>query len=340
MKLGGRDAAAYFAKPDPAAAGILIYGMDAMRVAIKRGDVVEKLLGDTAEEEMRLSRLTGAELRSDPARLLDAVKAVGFFPGARAVLVEDATDGLTDLFKDALQAWAEGDAQIIATAKSLPARSKLRKLFEGASKAYAAGIYDNPPSRAEIEETVAKAGISDVDRDGMGALEGLARTLNPGEFRQVVEKVALYAMEDGAVRAEHVTAMQPGTTEAAIDDILDAVAGAEPGKIGPLLIRLGQQGVNPVTLCLAAERRFRALHTAAAHPQGPDQGIASMRPPVFGPARDRMLSQVRGWGLKRLEAALQLLVETDLTLRSSTRAPTMAVMERALIRLSMMPRQR
>ena len=38
-----------------------------------------------------------------------------------------------------------------------------------------------------------------------------------------------------------------------------------------------------------------------------------------------------------LEAALSLLVETDLTLRSAQSAPQMALMERALIRLAMMP---
>jgi DNA polymerase-3 subunit delta len=56
---------------------------------------VSALLGPNADEEMRLTRLTAAELRSDSALLLDAVKAVGFFPGPRAVQVDQATDGLS-----------------------------------------------------------------------------------------------------------------------------------------------------------------------------------------------------------------------------------------------------
>lgn len=63
-----------------------------------------------------------------------------------------------------------------------------------------------------------------------------------------------------------------------------------------------------------------------------------MRPPVFGPRRDRMLRQAQGWGMRRLEQALEVLIDTDLTLRSTSRAPTMAVMERALIRLAMLGR--
>ena len=54
--------------------------------------------------------------------------------------------------------------------------------------------------------------------------------------------------------------------------------------------------------------------------------------------RDAVQRQAGQWGQHRLEQALALLVETDMTLRSSTKAPTMALMERALIRLAMMKR--
>jgi len=80
MKLSARDASAYFRKPDPNGAGILIYGGDTMRVALKRQEVIKALVGPNGEEEMRLTRMTGAELRKDPALLGDAIKAQGFFP--------------------------------------------------------------------------------------------------------------------------------------------------------------------------------------------------------------------------------------------------------------------
>jgi DNA polymerase-3 subunit delta len=95
MKLSTRDAAAYFKKPEPNASGCLIYGEDPVRVGQLRTGLVAALLGANADEEMRLTRLTAAELRSDNALLLDAVKAVGFFPGPRAVQVDQATDGLS-----------------------------------------------------------------------------------------------------------------------------------------------------------------------------------------------------------------------------------------------------
>ncbi|MFB1023762.1 MAG: ubiquitin-like protein, partial [Octadecabacter sp.] len=78
--------------PDPNGAGILIYGGDAMRVALKRQDVIKTLVGPNGEEEMRLTRMSGADLRKDPALLGDAIKAQGFFPGPRVVFVEEVTE--------------------------------------------------------------------------------------------------------------------------------------------------------------------------------------------------------------------------------------------------------
>ncbi|MBF9029536.1 DNA polymerase III subunit delta [Rhodobacterales bacterium HKCCE3408] len=343
MKLGTREAAAFVAKPDRGAAGVLIHGQDPMRVALKRQDLVANLLGAGAEADMRLTRLTGAELRSDPARLIDSMTSSGFFGagGPRAVLVEDATDGLTDVFDAALSDWREGDGMIVATARSLNARSKLRKLFEGAKTAYAIAVYDDPPDRQEIARLLTAAGVGEVGREAMGDIEALARGLGPGDFRQTLDKLALYTHGQGEpVSPADVAAVAPLTAEAEIDDILDAVAGAEPGQVGPLVARLGAQGTAPVALCIAVSRHFRQLHAVATHEGGPAQGIAALRPPVFGPRRDRMMRQAGAWGRDRLEYALTLLVDTDLALRSSARAPQMAVMERALIRLAMLPRSR
>ena len=125
--------------------------------------------------------------------------------------------------------------------------------------------------------------------------------------------------------------------EADLDDVLHIVAEARSGEIGPIMKRLRAQGVQPVALCIAATRHFRTLYTAAADPGGPSQGISRMRPPVFGPRRDRMIRQASRWGAPNLEMALSLLTETDLQMRSAAQtAPQMAVVERALIRLAML----
>lgn len=339
MKLNARDAQAYFNKPDPNSTGLLIFGGDAMRVALRRQQVIKALVGPDAEAEMRLTRMSGAELRKDPARLLDAIKAQGFFPGPRVVFVEEASDSLTKIISPALADWSAGDAQVVVSAGQLNARSTLRKLFESGKTTYAIGIYDDPPSRAEIEGILQAAGLTNLTVEVMASLSDLARELDPGDFRQTIEKLSLFKLgDDTPVTQDDILSCAPQSNEADLDDLLHFVAEARADQIGPTLARLYSQGVAPVALCIGATRHFRALHTAASDPGGAASGMGRLRPPVFGPRRDRMARQAGAWGRARLEKALTVLTESDLQLRSASTAPPGAVMERALIRLSMMAR--
>ncbi|WP_300011033.1 DNA polymerase III subunit delta [uncultured Roseobacter sp.] len=330
MKLSPRDANAYFAKPDASKTGVLIYGTDGMRVALKRQQMLTALLGEGAEEEMRLSRMAGSDIRKDPALLIDAVKAVGFFPGPRAVFVEEVNDTAAPAILAALEDWQPGDAQIIVTGGALKPTSKLRKAFEAHPQAYAAAIYDNPPTREEIDTALRDAGLTQVPVEAMAALADLAQAIDPGDFRQTVEKLALYKMNDAdPVSAADIAACAPTSTEADVDDVLMVVAEARAHDIGPVMQKLVAQGATPVGLCIGAMRHFRALHRAASDTSG--------RPTIFGPNRDRMLAQSRRWGAAKLETAITLLTDTDLQLRSAGQnAPGMALVERAFIRLAML----
>jgi DNA polymerase III subunit delta len=334
MILKGAEAARYCAKPDPGRAGLLIFGADAMRVALKRQEAIAALVGPEGEAEMRLTRMSGADLRKDASLLLDAIKAVGFFPGPRVVFVEEVTDGLTETVGVALANWKPGDATIIVTAGGLTGKSALKTLFEKHPSAVCIGLYDEPPGREEIEAALKAAGLVNIDREAMTDLNTLARALDPGDFRQTLEKIALYKYGDPApLTPADVAAMAPATIEAEVDDLIDAVAEARSAAIGPLFRRLEGQGVLPVTICIGALRHFRILHQAATDPAGPGAGIQRAR--VNFKQKDAMGRQAGQWGVRTLEGAVAILLETDLTLRSASKAPGMALMERALIRIAM-----
>lgn len=334
MILKGVEAARYCAKPDPARAGLLIFGADAMRVALKRQEAIAALVGPEGEAEMRLTRMSGGDLRKDASLLLDTIKAVGFFPGPRVAFVEEATDGLAETVSVALKEWMPGDAVIVVTAGGLTGKSALKTLFEKHPSAVCIGLYDEPPGREEIEEALRKAGLTNIDREATADLNTLARALDPGDFRQTLEKIALYKHGDASpLTPADVAAMAPATIEAEVDDLIDAVAEGRSQAIGPLFRRLEGQGVLPVTICIGALRHFRILHAAAVDPQGPGVGIQKAR--VNFKQKDAMGRQAGQWGVRALETAVAVLLETDLTLRSASKAPGMALMERALIRIAM-----
>ena len=337
MKLVGDKANNYFTNPDNSHTAILIYGSDTMRVALRRQELLEALLGDNAEEEMRLTRMSGSDLRSDPALLLDGLKANGFFPGLRAVFVEGATDTNSAVIDAAMQDWQKGDAILVLTANQLNARSKLRKVIENNSNSVAVGIYNDPPNEKEIISIVSRYNLNNFESDAKKDLISLGRSLDPGDFQQTCEKLSLYKYKDESViTSTDINLCAPVTVDAALDEAIHIIADARSDEVGPMLSRLFGQGMNPTTLCIAATRHFRNLHSAASHPSGPDVALSRARPPVFGLRKDRMVRQVRQWGGMRLEKALGVLTDTDLSLRSSSKAPAHAMLERAFIRISMM----
>ena len=340
MILRGIEATRYFSKPDQSKTGLLIFGVDAMHVALKRQEVIAALIGPEGENEMRLARIAASDLRKDPTTLLDAIRTQSFFPGPRVVFIENATDTLTATIQTALMEWRPGDAQIFVTAGGLTAKSSLKTLFEKHPAVFSIGLYDDPPSREEIETALTKAGITLIDREAMTDLTDLSRALNPGDFRQTLEKIALYKYHDTTpLSPTEVATLAPATVEAEVDDLIMAVAEGRQTEIAPLFRQLEAQGTTAVTLCIAALRHIRALHTAVTDPNGVSSGIAKARGIPFK-IRNAMKEQASKWSAHKLEEAVALLVETDLTLRSASRAPTMAVMERALIRLAMMSQRR
>jgi DNA polymerase-3 subunit delta len=340
MKLAGREAARYLAKPDPAGAGALLFGADAMRVALKREALVLALIGPEGAGEMRLTRMAGGDLRRDPAALSDATRSAGFFPGPRVVLVDDAGDGLAAIFAAALVDWQAGDAQIVATAGALKARSALRKAFEGARSAVSIGVYDDPPRRDEIEAQLAKAGLADFAAGAMDDMEALARSLDPGEFAQIVAKLALYKRGDSSpLGPEDIAACAPLSQDADLDAVLHLVASGQTGALAPELRRLSGQGGNATSLAIAAGRHFRTLHAAACANDGPEAALGRARPPVFGPRRTRMASEARALGSGQIERALAWIMDAELALRSSRLVPAMALVERLFVRISMLKRR-
>jgi DNA polymerase-3 subunit delta len=338
VKLAAREASRFLARPDPGFAAVLLFGADPMRIALKRAALVEALIGPDGAADMRLTRIAGAELRRDPAVLLDAMKAMGFFAGPRAVLVDDATDAGAPAVAAALADWSEGDARLVVTAGALGAGSALRKGFEAAPRAVAIGIYADPPGRGEIEAALAAAGLAIPDRATMGDLEALARTLDPGDFAQFTAKLGLYKRGDPSpLSAEDIAACAPPAGEAEIDAMLALAADGDARGLARAFRGLGGGSGSPTGVTIAAGRYFRTLFAAAAAGD-PEAALARARPPVFGLRRARMAAQARGFGTAGLEKALALIIEADLALRSSRPTPGRALVERLLVRIAMLRR--
>jgi len=337
MKLSGRNLESFFDSPPKGIRGVLIYGNDPMRVASKRQKLIHAILGPNADEEMRLARISRENLKKSPEQAIDLCKAQGFFPGQRALLIEDANETVTDILIKAFDVWRDGDAALIVTAGSLTAASNLRKFFEQQNNIFSAPVYDNPMTRAEVKKMISNAGLINVTDDSLNHLSQIALQLEPGDFKQTIEKLALYKLNDKtSLTHQDISRCIPISNEAQIEEALAAVLSGSHSKISQIVSRLQSQGVPPVTLVIAATRHFKILFSITTDPKGASAGAAALKPPVFGPRKEKLINQAQKWGREKIKGAIRTITATDLQLRSpNQQAPQMVLVERLFIRLAM-----
>ncbi|MEM6905408.1 MAG: DNA polymerase III subunit delta [Pseudomonadota bacterium] len=334
MKLAGSAASGFCRAPDPGVAGALLHGPDGGLVALRRQELVAAL---TEGDDLRLARIGAAEARKDPAAVGDALRARGFFPGRRVVLVEDAKDGLAKTLDAVLEGATEEDAFLVVTATGLAARSALRKLFEGGRSLISMAFYPDAPDGPAVERAFAAAGgRAGLTPDAARALADLGAGMDPGSFHQLIEKISVFSLDQVEPLDEAAVLGQgPASVETELDRLIDAAAEGQAGQVGVLLRRLGTAGVTPVSVIIAAGRQFRQLMGVAHAPDGVEAGLGRLRPPAFGPRRRALGRQASLWG-PRIDGALGLIYEADRRLRTPGALPEMAVVERCLLRLAMM----
>ncbi|MCH8168139.1 MAG: DNA polymerase III subunit delta [Proteobacteria bacterium] len=347
MKLAGARAAAFCARPGPEMlgrmAGALLHGPDAGLVALRRRELVDVL---TEGDDLRLTRLEPAAALKDPAGIDAALRARGFFPGRRVVLIEGARDTLAGPLKAILAATGSGDSSpravedafLVVTASSLAARSALRRLFEGAGGLASLGLYPEPPGEAELARLLRSAGLGDGLTPEAGQdLAVVASLIDRGALLQLIEKISVFALDrDQPLGQAELAPLLPAAADSELDRLVVAVAEGRAEAVGPLIGRLAAAGIGVAGMLIATGRHFRQLLALAAARDGIDSALGRLRPPAFGPRRRALAAQTRRWGPGRLETANRLLFRADRTLRSAGGRPDRALVERCLIRLAMM----
>lgn len=338
MKLAGARAAAFCARPDGRLIGALLYGPDDTLVALRRRELVRAL---TEGDDMRLTRLEPAAAAKDPAAIDAALRARGFFPGRRVVLIEGAGEALARPLADMLEDIGLEDAFLLLTAGGLSARSALRGLFETSEALAALAFYPDPPGAEELAGMLAAAGLAEgLAPDAAGMLREAACGMDRGALVKFVEMLGVYGLDRPApLSAAEVAALLPQAAEGQLDQLVAAVAEGRAEQVGPLMTRLAAAGVGPVAALIAAGRHFRLLFGVAVAPGGPQAAIGRLRPPVFGPRRHALAAQAQQWETGRLETALRLLFQADRALRSAGSRPDRALVERCLMRIAMLARR-
>lgn len=329
--------------PDVQVRGALIYGDDAALVSARRDQLVQTILGDDSPE-LRMTRLDPAMVRKDPAALFDALRESAFFGGRRLVLIGGATDGLAKTFTSALEESAADDAFLLVTAGSLPARSKLRAMFEAGGSTASAPCYSDSITSEDVSEALLEHGLEIGNADAKTSLEAYRAALDFGAYQQLLAKLDIYkAGDDSAVSARDIEECAPLPDDPESHAIASAVLGGDVRLAAKELARMRMDSSSGASLLIAISWQIKRLYAAVAAIDAGmprDQALSTLRPPVFGNARAQISRQLDRWTRASLESVLRLVHDAQLSSRSGGGAPPDAATARTLLRIAMMASKR
>ncbi len=290
---------------------ILVYGPDDGLVA-ERATALVKAASGKADDPFSLVRLDGADIASDPARLVDEAGTVSLFGSRRVVWVRDC--GARNILP-AVQPLLDGPiggSLVVLEAGDLKKGTGVRKKVEDHPSAVAIPCYaDSAEDIARlIERELKDAGLS-IDRDAREALEthlGGDRMASRGELR----KLCLYAMGRTTVTLADVVAIVGDASAFALDELLDAAAGGDIPAADRILAKLGASGTHPSVAGTMLIRHFQLLERIRAEITAGRTAadvVAGLQPPIFFRRRPAVLRQISLWSADRIARALSILDE-------------------------------
>ena len=296
----------------------LLYGPDdaGSRALIRH---VRVGLGADAER----IELTGAELKSDPARLSDEAASLSLFGGARYILVDPAGDESVAAVEALLQSPAAGNP-VVMIAGALKPTSKLLKLAVANSKALAFASY--APEGQEADRIAAE-----MARDyGLTIRPDLARRLsdsasgNRAILAQELEKLALYVDADPSrprqVDHDAVDAIGAAAEEGDLSRLVDSVSAGRPEQLAGELARLSSQGIDGIALIRAVLRRMSLLTRLRAEVErgsSVQAVMASHGKALFWKEKAGVEQQLGRWRPNLLAKSVSRLLEAERQAKAS-----------------------
>lgn len=294
-------------------------------------DAAAKIAGMLGEAEK--VDLSGVELKRDPVRLADEARSVSLFGDRRIIHVratgDDAHDAVETLLQSPVDGWP-----VLIVASSATDKSRIAKLLESRADALV-GMFHPPDLKS-----VASAIRSSADAMGVRMTDELservarATALDTRMARSELEKIALYL--DASPQAPRTaTAADLDEVCAVSEDdgmmpLVNAVLGGEVRRIPAELSRMREQGMNPVGLVLALERRAGQLVQLAGRLGERGDVNAFMQQEsdarrVFFRDRADLTQQLKRWRGPRLVRLCQRLVQLHRVLIADNRNGELAL---------------
>ncbi|NQZ14130.1 MAG: DNA polymerase III subunit delta [Alphaproteobacteria bacterium] len=337
MKLTWKQIEPFVKSPDPKARVVLVYGPDdgLMR---ERAKLIGKTIAPDLNDPFNVITLTTDQINEDPARLSDEAKAFSMMGGSRLIRIEGGADKLTPTIKEYLEEPSDENLVVIE-AGELSTRSSLRKLCESAKNAAALPCY------VEDERGVSQVIRQSLQDENLGidadALNWLAANIagDRGRVRGEINKLITYMGDDkNNVTIDDVQACCGEAGAGSIENLIYAVAGANPKTAITTYNQLLGDGVPVIVILRSLQNHFKRLHYVQAMMQdgkNTEQAVKSLQPPIFFKYESAFKGQINRWNKPKIDRVLSRLNELEAQTKQ-TGMPVETLCSQALLSLSSM----
>lgn len=277
--------------------------------------------------------LGGAELKRDPVRLADEARSVSLFGDRRVIHVRGTGDDAYDAVETLLQSPVDG-WPVLIVASSATDKSRIAKLLENRADALV-GMF-HPPDLKSVASAIRTSADAMGVRLNDELSERIARStgLDTRMARSELDKIALYL--DASPQAPRTASPADLDEICAVSEddgmmpLVNAVLSGEARRIPAELSRMREQGINPVGLVLALERRAGQLVQLAGRLGDRGDVNAFMQAEsdarrVFFRDRADLTQQLKRWRGPRLVRLCERLVLLHRTLIADNRNGELAL---------------
>ena len=325
----------HLAKDSNPTIAYLIHGSNEAHVYQLKDTIINALLGPNENREYSLDRVEASDLTGNKSHIKSLVEAQSFFAENRVVYLQKATPQNNKAIFLALENWQQGYASLVVTAPQLTKSSELRKKFETEKNLACIGVYNDAKQGNELRALIQESSLKSISSDTFAFLEQIVEEHDPSMMKVWINTLALYKINDDTpLSVEDVQACFPETIDKGLEELIDIVADRNRTQISPIFRKLSPKDLNPVMICIRTKFKFRSLLSILSHPDGPHQGIRSLKPPVFGKRGERLKQQVSKWNITSATKAMQILAETDRRIRRPGVKPVESIIERSLLNLA------
>jgi DNA polymerase-3 subunit delta len=319
VQVKGASIRRFLDKPDKNVRAVLLYGPNESFTHEAAQKLAAWAMGKS-DDPYGVTKLGESEIKSDSARLGDALAAQSLLGGPTIVWARISGKGADESILAALTSIERGEPNgyLLVEAGDLGGSAELVKKFGAASNAAVIAFYEETEAeRAVFAKALAKELNIVFDR---GAEDVFLAMLPPdrGLARQEIEKLALYVHNLGrSVTIEDLEALLASEAESALDAASLAAAQGKAAQAVESLARIDAlSGVSALRALLRRLHQLRDARILMDQGANAEDAIAKLRPPVFWKERDAVAAQARLWTAKKLNAAYEVLWTAEL--RSKT----------------------